>query len=113
MNGIYSMVYRGFADWGMAVLVLKDGLVCGTDINAVLFDGMYKVEHEMLRVNIHLTVPPGVALVQGTPAQPTTYQLPISADIPLQRIDTPEPTLVQTQVGPVNILLRKLRNLSI
>jgi hypothetical protein len=66
-----------------------------------------------LKVHITLTVPPGVALVQGTPAQPTTYQVAISADIPLNRIGTSEPTLVETGIGPVNILIRKLRDLNL
>lgn len=111
MNGIYSMVYRGLADWGIALLLLKDGLVCGTDANSVLFDGEYKIEGGAMQVDLQLTVPPGVALVQGTPAQPTSYQVPISANIPLSRFGTSEPTLVQTGVGPVNILVRKLRDL--
>jgi hypothetical protein len=98
----------------MAVVVFRDGLICGTDANGVLFDGMYKVENDTLKAHIQLTVPPGVALVQGTPAQPTTYQLPtIVAEIPLQRIGTSAPTLVQTDAGPVNILIRKLRDLGV
>jgi hypothetical protein len=113
MNGIYSLIFRGLADWGMAVVVLRNGLVCGTDPNAVLIDGMYSVGSNSLIVNVTVTVPPGVSLVQGTPAQPTTYQIPIQATFPLERIGTSDPTLVQTPVGPLNILIRKLRDLTV
>lgn len=113
MDGIYSLIFRGLTDWGMAVLVLRHGLVCGADLHAVQIDGVYSVTAEALTVNVTITVPPGVALVQGTPAQPTTYQFPISASFPLGHIGTSNPTLVNTPVGPLNILLRKLRDLTV
>jgi hypothetical protein len=113
MNGFYSLVFRGLHDWGMAILVLKDGLICGTDTNAVEIDGMYRLNGDALAVDVTITVPPGVALVQGLPAQPTTYQIPIKASFPLSRIGTSEPTLIHTPAGPLNTLLRKLRDLTI
>ncbi|MPZ32045.1 MAG: hypothetical protein GEV13_13795 [Rhodospirillales bacterium] len=97
----------------MAVLVLRNGLICGCDANGVQIDGMYKVESNSLVVNTTATVPPGVALAQGTPAQPTTYQFPIDAVFPLSRIGTSDATLVQTPAGPLNILIRKLRDLTV
>mgnify|MGYP001807560623 FL=1 len=97
----------------MAVLVLREGLVCGSDTNAVLIDGQYRLNGSVLVVDVTATVPPGVALVQGAPAQPTTYQLPIHAEFPLDRIGTSQPTLVQTPAGPINTLLRKLRDLTV
>ncbi len=97
----------------MAILVLRNGLVCGTDTNAVQIDGTYTVDINSLIVNLTVIVPPGVSLVQGTPAQPTVYQFPINALISLSRIGTTEPTLVQTPLGPLNVLMRKLRDLTV
>jgi hypothetical protein len=99
--GIYTMTYRGTTgDWGMGMLVLRKGTVVGADALGFLYDGRYIELPDSLVLEISLTVPPGVTLVQGTPAQPKAYTVPFNATIPKAAIEASTPVLVQLPPGP-------------
>ena len=110
-DGIYSMIFRGYADWGMGMLILQHGAITGADAMGALYDGSYEEHGSSLLVNLTLTVPPGVALVQGTPAQPEQYTIPIQTELSAKALLEGEIALLQLPPGPVNVIFRRLRAL--
>lgn len=110
--GIYTMTYRGATGgWGMGMLVLTKGTITGADSVGGIYDGRYSENADSIILEMEMTVPPGVTLVQGTPAQPVAYKVPFNATIPKRAIETSAPVLVQLPPGPVNVIVTRLRNL--
>jgi hypothetical protein len=85
LNGFYSVYYTGRTGSGFGVLVLKDGIVTGADVSGGLFDGEYTVHEEraVFEGTIRLTIPPGVPLVTGAPANQNSYTQNIPISMPL------------------------------
>ena len=74
-EGMYKFTYEGTTGAGLGILVLEHGRAFGSD-GGVLYDGTYEPSTDRpgdVSVHLHLTVPPGVPLVQGVPAQPMSY----------------------------------------
>jgi hypothetical protein len=111
-DGIYSMAYRGHADWGTGMLILQRGVITGADAGGALYDGSYEEHGSYLLLNLTLTVPPGVVLVQGTPAQPKQYSIPIQTELSARALLEGEVASLQLPPGPVNVIFRRLRTLN-
>jgi hypothetical protein len=112
VDGIYTMTYLGASgDWGMGMLVLRQGIVVGADAVGGLYDGRYIETPDSLNVEMAMTVPAGVTLVQGTPARPTAYQVPFNVTIPKASLEKSTPILVQLPPGPVNLIVKRIRAL--
>jgi len=111
VDGIYSITFRGAADWGMGLLLLQNNAITGADVGGALYDGTFTETDDSITANIKLTVPPGVTLVTGTMPSPEVTEIPFSATIPKRAMDTQEPVLIQMPVGPVNIIFKRLRSL--
>ena len=112
IDGIYSITFRGAADWGMGLLILQRGVVTGADAGGAQYDGTYREENSSVAIDITMTVPPGVTLVQGTPAQPTSYTIPIVASLQRNVLDSNQPVTLDMPNGPVNVIFQRLRTLS-
>lgn len=110
-DGIYQITFRGAADWGMGILILKNGVVTGADVGGVLYDGNYMEKDRNLEVNLILTVPPGVTLVMGTQPQSKEYNFPFKLSLSEQDMKTKIPVLIQLPQGAVNVIFNCLRNL--
>lgn len=108
-DGIYSITFRGLSDWGIGLLLLSGGTITGADAGGVLYDGHYQLSGSNIDLNVTLTVPPGVTLVQGTKPQPTPYTVPITASFPLSQLQSSQAQFLNTPLGPVNVIFRKLR----
>jgi len=111
VDGIYQITFRGAADWGMGVLILKDGIITGADVGGALYDGTYSDVGDSISSNITLTVPPGVTLVMGTQPQSKEYSFQFTLSLSKQAIETRQPVLAQLPVGPVNVIFNCLRKL--
>jgi hypothetical protein len=111
LDGIYTMTFRGSADWGIGMLVLRGGKVTGADAGGALYDGRYVERPDGLLVEMTMTVPAGLSLVQGTPPQAKPYEVPFNALIPKRALENSEPVLVELPPGPVNVIVRRLRSL--
>ena len=111
VDGIYSITFRGAADWGMGLLMLQNKAITGADVGGITYDGTFEEKNDSVIVNMQLTVPPGVTLVQGTRPHPEVTTFPFKATIPKRAIDTHEPVLVQMPIGPVNVIFKRLRSL--
>lgn len=111
VDGIYSITFRGAADWGMGLLVLQNNTITGADVAGGIYDGNFTETADAIEATISLTVPPGVMLVQGTVPSPEVQEIPFSASIPKEAIEKQAPVLIQMPVGPVNIIFKFLRPL--
>lgn len=109
IDGIYSITFRGAADWGIGLLILQQGTVIGADAGGVKYDGTFREEGETIEVNLTLTVPPGTTLVQGTRAQSVPYEVPLTASLPKSALDTGQAVTLSMPQGPVNVIFRRLR----
>lgn len=109
-DGLYFIEYVGSAGDGNVTLVFMDGIVFGHD-GGVYYDGTYEPVadaqgHMDLRLN--LTVPRGVALVQGIPPQPAEYNFNINVRVPARG---KAPLRIETPYGPVAFSISFLRAL--
>lgn len=111
LDGIYTITFRGEADWGMGMLIFQDGQIIGADVGGVQYDGSYIEEGTAVTFDVTMTVPPGSTLVQGTPARSTAYTVPVKTPIPRKAFETGEPVLIDMGPGPVNVIFRRLRTL--
>jgi hypothetical protein len=111
MAGIYTMTFRGAAGWGMGLLELRDGVAAGADVAGATYDGTYVETDDDFTLQMHMTVPPGVTLVQGTAPRPVPYSVDFNATIPKGSIEANQPILLDLQPGPVNVIVSRLRDL--
>lgn len=111
IDGIYSMTYRGHADWGMGMLVFLGGVVTGASVGAVTFDGQYVELSDEVTIDVTMHVPAGVPLVTGKPAQPQPYEVPFTATISKAALESGETVAIDMGLGPVNAIFQKLRSL--
>jgi hypothetical protein len=110
-EGFYSIAFTGVAGSGFGVLVLQAGIVVGMDAAGGAYDGRYDVNRAAgtVALDIVLTVPAGVTLVlTGVPLQ-SSLQLPIKVSLP-SPLAGERTVRVDTHLGPVNVIIRKLRD---
>ena len=113
LDGFYALYYTGKFGTGFGVIVLKDGIVTGADVSGGVYDGQYTVKPDqgIFEGAIKLTIPPGILLVTGAPPSQNSFTQEFPVSLPLN-IDPSHPVTVQTSTGPVNIILKKLREFS-
>ena len=93
-DGMYRVEYQGIEGAGTAALIFQNGIVFGHD-GGVIYDGDYAPsEPGLMDLHLYLTVPPGVALVQGVAPQHSEYRFEIRARVPARgnaplKIETP------------------------
>ncbi len=109
-EGFYGISYAGTEDYGFGIIVLDTNMVVGVDVGGVKYDGRYQfnTRTEEIDAFIKLTVPPGVALVQGVPAQDEEYSFEFNASFPRETSETH--LRIETRYGPVNVVLKYLRS---
>ena len=109
-EGFYSIVFVGqTGDSGFGIIVLDTGRVVGVDITGARYDGTYAYNQQtdLIDVDLTLTVPPGVPLVQGIPARSEEWSFDFTANFPKETRESP--VEVNTPFGPVNTIFRYLR----
>jgi len=110
MEGFYAVFYTGVAGFGHAVLVIKDGIITGADATGGLYDGKFSVGGSGgISIEVTLTVPAGTTLVTGQ-TLPSAYSQTIKADL-MESFANGQAVPVQTPLGPVNAIFKKLRSL--
>jgi hypothetical protein len=83
-EGMYSVEYSGKDGGGISILVVMDGIVFGSD-GGVNYDGIYEpdpADPSRVLFDLKLTVPPGVSLATGYPAQPFEYSFKVQVSVP-------------------------------
>ncbi len=111
IEGIYQITFRGAADWGMGLLIIKDGTITGADVGGVLYDGTYSEKDDTVAMTMSLTVPAGATLVQGTPPRTTEQKVDFTASLSKAAVESKQPILLNLPPGPVYVILNRLRKL--
>lgn len=110
MEGFYAVYYTGAAGFGHAVLAIRDGILSGADAAGGVYDGTYKLgEAGAVSIEVTLTVPAGATLVTGQ-TLPSPYNQTIKAELPVNFAGG-QPVPMQTPLGPVNAIFKKLRGM--
>lgn len=110
-NGFYTVYFTGVEVSGHAVFMLRDGVLVGADAAGGEYDGSYK-ENENGNYMVSLTVKmqAGMPLVTGAVSREGTLKQEINAAIPAN-FSNGRMVGIQTPMGPVNAIFRKLRNI--
>lgn len=109
-EGFYSLIYTGSGgDFGMAVLVFDTSQVVGADVAGGRYDGTYEYNSrtDQIDARVTATIPAGIPLVTGIPAQTQEWSFPINASFPRETTNTP--IQIDTPYGPVNVAVKFLR----
>jgi len=111
MNGIYAIYFTGYGGSSLGILSLKDGIITGADVANGIYDGEYKYDrkHSCINGNIKVTVPQGTVFVTGLIATPPNQIINIPFSLP-QDFGAEKPIEIQTPIGPINIIFKKLRD---
>jgi hypothetical protein len=112
MEGFFQIAFTGTAGSGFGMLVLHKGVVVGADVAGASYSGSYTENAftGQLNFEIIMSAPAGVTPVQTGIPLATPISLPIKASLLRDDIGTEKPTLVQTPLGPVNVLFKKIRD---
>lgn len=112
LDGFFRIAFTGSAGSGFGLLVLHNGNIAGADVGGATYDGKYTLEPKTNDAifEVTMTAPAGVIPVQtGIPlAVPAT--IPITGTLRQEDMETNKPTLVQSALGPVNVLFTKIRD---
>jgi hypothetical protein len=111
VEGFYSIAFTGYSGSGFGMLVFHDGIAIGADVTGTTFDGTYveRPETQSVDFNITMAAPAGVTLVQTGAQLTVPTKVPIAGSFPMD-LGREQPVLVQTALGPVNIILRRIRD---
>ncbi len=110
-NAIYAMYFTGTSGSGHAIFVMLDGSISGADATGGVLDGTYVVgEDQRVSFDVTLIAPAGTTLVTGQTAGGDPLSQKISAKLP-PRMGEGAPVQVETPLGPVNVIFKKLRDL--
>lgn len=112
-DGIYQVRYAGDRDRGFGLILLSNGVVVGTDVGGIAYDGLY-YEHpgtHRILMKLTLTVPAGISLVTGVPPKSRPYAFNIELEVPGSFGQEDLHTKIQTPYGLVEAEFHKLRNL--
>lgn len=111
MQGFYAFYYTGVSGFGHAVLIINDGIVTGADATGGVYDGRYTVgDGGEFEIEVTLTVPAGATLVTGQTLT-DEFSKTISAKLRAGFADG-QPVPVQTPMGPVNAIFKKVRGMA-
>jgi hypothetical protein len=112
MDGFFRIAFTGTAGSGFGMLVFHGGVIVGADVGGALYDGSYtnNSSTQALDFRVTMTAPAGITPVQTGIPVTEPINLPISGSLPLGNITSETPTLLETPLGPVNVVFKKLRD---
>jgi hypothetical protein len=108
MNGTFGFVYCGAAGVGIGVFTVSGVTLKGTDASGVHYRGSVVEQADgRLLVDMKMTVPVGVCLVQGTSPQEVPHERHFRHVFPAHFGDG-EPIRLEGQPGPLNLMIRRV-----
>lgn len=111
VEGFYSAYITGKEGQGFAIIVFMAGRIIGADAAGFLFDGQYVEGSEGVSVSLSIKAPPNVLRVQGGLTGPEGEENDLNFHLP-QNFASNEFVRIDTQHGPVNVKLVRLRGIS-
>jgi hypothetical protein len=111
-KGFFRIAFTGVAGSGLGVLLLHNGAVVGADTGGAIYDGSYieNADTQALEFQITISMPAGLTPVQTGIPLATPISAPVTASLLQDEIGSGKPTLLQTPLGPVNVLFTKIRD---
>jgi hypothetical protein len=112
ISGIFRMAFTGAAGSGFGMFVLRDGGVAGADVGGAVYDGTYTDDPSAkeIKINVSMRAPAGITPVQTGVPLPGPIDIPITATIPYRDLESENPSLLQTPLGAVNAIFKKVRD---
>ncbi|SRR5579883_1074213 len=112
LEGFYRIAFTGVAGSGFGMLVFQKGTIAGADMAGATYDGTYQsnAETDLHEFQITVTFPAGVTPVQTGIPLAAPSRLNFNGKMSLNDISNDEPVLIQTPIGPINVLFSKIRN---
>lgn len=113
INGFYTGYFTGAAGNGVALFVMRDGVIMGVDMSGVTFDGHYTPDDASSKLvgKVTVVIPPNATTVQGVTAGPTGITYEVDLSIPEGFMNEPYIQL-KTPYGVVNVKMKKMRELN-
>lgn len=111
-EGFFRIAYTGMSGSGFGMVVLQNGNVIGADVSGGVYDGTYSEDQETGKISfsVNLAAPAGVPLVQTGVVLASPLDISITASLEFADISGERPVLFETALGPVNVILKKLRD---
>ncbi|WP_158924963.1 hypothetical protein [Acidisphaera sp. S103] len=112
-QGFFRIAFTGVAGSGFGVTVLQNGAIAGADVAGGTFSGTYVEDLQSNKINFDITMhmPAGVTPVQTGIPLAAAQDIPITGSFLLADILSENPILLQTLIGPINIVFKKLSDL--
>jgi len=112
IEGFYRIAFTGASGSGFGILVFSNGLIVGADAAGAIYNGAYtgNSPDQSIRFTVTMNAPAGVTPVQTGIPLASQLNLPISGALSENDIKSENTILLQTPIGPVNIIFKKLRN---
>ncbi len=111
IDGFYVGYMTAAGGNGMAIFVFKEGVLVGSDMGGVLFDGAYaQTTSGEYQGTVSVQVPGGVTVIQGVTAPPAGLRYDVPLSMPADFLNQPF-IGITTPLGKVNVKLQKLRDL--
>jgi hypothetical protein len=109
MDGTFSIVYSGDAGLGYGVFTVKDGALKGSDLSVGAYSGAAKTVpgSDKVELDLRMTIPAGVPLVQGVAPQDVAITRAFTAVVPHEFGDG-APITVDVPPGKVTIMVKRL-----
>jgi hypothetical protein len=111
IDGFYSVYITGKEGQGFAIIALMAGRVVGADAAGFLLNGQYSKKDDAVSVSLSIKAPPNMPRVQGGLTGPQGEESQLDFDMP-QDFASQNFIRIETQHGPINAKLIKLRDLS-
>jgi hypothetical protein len=109
VDGFYAGYMSASGGNGVALFVLRDGVLAGVDLGGVQFDGSYSKRGDgSYGGKVKVTVPAGVTIIQGVTAPPAGMTYDVDLNLPATFLTDPY-FEITTPIGKVNARLQKLR----
>ena len=112
IDGFFQIAFTGSAGSGFGVLMLREGSIAGADATGTTYEGTYTENAKTGEIDLHvnMAVPAGVTPVQTGIPLAVAATFPIEANLVKADILGEKLILLRTSLGPVNLIMRKIRD---
>jgi hypothetical protein len=111
VEGFYSAYITGKEGQGFAMIIFMAGRIIGADAGGFLYDGQYVEGGDGMSVSLSIKAPPNVPRVQGGLTGPEGEESLLNFHLP-QNFASNDFIRIDTQRGPVNVKLVRLRGIN-
>jgi hypothetical protein len=111
LNGFYAGYFSAAAGEGLALLVIRNGVIVGVDRGGFEYDGKVAQGKDGYDVEAKVKVPPNSASITGIQSGTHGLTYDLKFGLPFEPEEQPF-VRIETPNGPVNMRMVKLRELN-